>query len=587
MRGRPSVKTYLRPAVAMPGQPLQVEVVLASRSETPIDYVETTLRGTARMQVGRYGSWMPLVEQRARHGRRVLGKGEHRFASRFDVPVELPPTYRGAVAWVEYTLDVHVSIPWWPDRRQSFALPVGASPRDPAPTPQVLVSSLEGPRGSAPFFEIALESSTVEIAGVLAGAVSVSNTRDATIRGVDVVLVARESSMKSSFVHEVPRWRWRIHDGHPEEGRSLPFRIAVPRDLQVGFATPVFGVSWVLDVVADIVWGFDARMRAPLTLVPASEQRPRGQGAGARWVAPVGRERRAVTWSRVAETHGMVNDAAEERMSASVGSASLVVWTQQRGASGLYWVATLKWEPLGIELHAERRSWTNLLSSNRIDLGKSRGAAKLTARAREEAQGRAVLADGAIEAMAVFDEAVVTDDGAVLASRARAETLAQLDAFVTSAVVAAQALALGVARVPPPRTMAAFVPAWRTFASRLGGQLHYGSMRIASTSFGPEAVEVETLWKGPDSVEGTAVRVRLSPPLEAEMDLESPSTSAEARQLAKTIAQSSRSVRLGPSALEALVDGPLEDPATVEPVLQNLSALARSIRGVPQPGPFR
>ena len=111
MRGRPSVRTFLRPHVATPGQPLQVEVVLTSRSETPIDYVETTLRGTAHMQMGKYGSSAPLLGHCARHGPRVLSKGEHRFASRFDVPQGVPPTYRGGVAWVEYVLTVHVSIP--------------------------------------------------------------------------------------------------------------------------------------------------------------------------------------------------------------------------------------------------------------------------------------------------------------------------------------------------------------------------------------------------------------------------------------------------------------------------------------------
>jgi hypothetical protein len=585
MRGRPTVKTYLRPAVARPGSPLQVEVVLTSRSDTPIDYVETTLQGTARMQVGRYGSSVRLLEHRARHGPRTLTRGEHRFASRFNLPTGLAPTYRGAIAWVDYLLTVHVSIPWWPDRRQSFVVPMSSTARGEGLTPRILVSSLDGPRGATPFLELALDSSTIEIGGVLAGAVSTSNTLQTSIRALDLFLVAIESSTQSSFSYEVRRARWRIHDGQPGEGQSIPFRVALPRDLQVAFAAPNFQVSWALDVVADVVWGFDATLRSPVTLVPPSTA-PHGD-EGSRWVAPVGRERRAIAWSTVADRHGMVNDVAEERMSASVGNSSLVVSTQQRGADGLYWIATLKWAPLGIDLHAERRTWTDVFSANRIHLGDGRAASRFSAHAREEGQGRAVLAGGALESLEPFDEATVTDDGAVLASRAQAETLAQLDAFVTGAVVAAQALALGITRVPPPATMAAHVARWEAFASRVGGELRVGPMSISSTSFGPEAIEIETLWSGPGRAEGTVARLRLSPPLEGELDPDSPATSPESRQLAKIITEGVRSVRFGPSALEALVDGPLDDPATLEPVLQNLAALARSIRGVPPAGPFR
>jgi hypothetical protein len=322
-----------------------------------------------------------------------------------------------------------------------------------------------------------------------------------------------------------------------------------------------------------------------VTLVPGRIARPDKDAA--RWVAPVGRERRALTWSTIADRHGMVNDAADERMSANVGGAALVISTQHRGAAGLHWVATVKWAALGIDLHAEPRSWTDLFTPNRLDLGDGRAAAKFTARAREAAQGLAVLGERTLEAVARFDEATVNDDGAVLASRARAETLPQLDAFVKDAIGAAQSLALGIARVPPPEVMEANVDAWRTFASRLGGQLQVGSMKITSTSFGPEAVEIETLWSGPGQIAGTTVRVRLSPPLEQELDLGSPATSAESRKLANAIKAGAVSVRFGPSALEALLDGPLADPSTVEPLLVTLTDLARSIRGVSRTGPFR
>ena len=53
------------------------------------------------------------------------------------------------------------------------------------------------------------------------------------------------------------------------------------------------------------------------------------------------------------------------------------------------------------------------------------------------------------------------------------------------------------------------------------------------------------------------------------------------------ITAEARSVRLGPDALEALVAGPLEDPASVEPLLEKLAMLARAVRGALATGPYR
>ena len=415
MRSRPTVKTLLRPAVASPGAPLLVEVVLTSTSETPVDFVEMRLEGREAVRFGRYGSEEKFLSLAVRHGDRTLAPGEHRLAARFDLPPGASPSYWGAAAFIDYTLAVHVSIPWWPDRRQSFSIPVAAPAVPFTPTPQTVLSTREGPQGTTPFIEASFDSTTLEVGGKLTGAISVVNTGHSTIRGVDLLLVATESPRRGFGSVESQRLRWRIHDGPPEEGKTMPFRIAPGHALGgAGVTGRLFELRWVVEVVVDVAWGPNAVLRAPLTVVALSAS-ARATAVG-RWVAPVGRERRALIWAAVADKYGMVNDAEDERMTASIGAIAVVVQLEQRGTNGLYSTATMRWPSLGIDLHVELRSLADLFVRE-VDVGQSDAARRLVVRAREAAQARAVLSDEALAALSTFAEVRVDDEGATVASR--------------------------------------------------------------------------------------------------------------------------------------------------------------------------
>jgi hypothetical protein len=592
VRSRPNLKTYLRPAVVTSGQTMLVEVVLTSTSETPVDFVRMQLHGYEVVRIANPAITHTVVRLEALHGPRTLGVGEHRLAARFELPAGVPPSYAGSVVAVSYTLDVHVAIPWWPDRRGTFAVPVVSPPvaQGHDPQPQTVVSSLEGPRGTEPYVEVSYDSTVVEIGGVLAGAVSVGNLGNRPVRGVSLELVAVERT-RQGHASKFRRARWRIHDGGARDGEPMPFRVRVPRELSVPIEAHLFEVSFSLQVVVDVAWGSDVKVRTPVTLVPAqtdARASARAEAKASRWVAPVGRERRALIWSTVAHERGLVNDAANETMSATIDAVALEIRLEQRGADGLYALATYRWPNLGIGLHVEPRRWTDVIArAGKLDLGHSTAAAKFTAHAREAAQATALLGAEALGLLARFEEARVDDDGAVVARRGSAQTKAALDAFVTLSVTTAQALARGLRRVPPPASMAAAVPAWDAFARHLGGRLDRGPMAIRGATFGAQPVEVETLWMHGADVAGTAVRVPLSPPLERALDPDAPDLSREARDLVAAITAEARDVHLGPTALEALVQGPLEDPASVEPLLEKLVRLARAMRGVGSAGPFR
>jgi hypothetical protein len=554
-----------------------------------VDFVDLRLEGTELVSEGTATSTHSVVALHARHGPRTLGVGEHRLAAEFQIPASAPPSYAGRHVAVAYKLDVHVAIPWWPDRRGSFVVPVVLPPVAVTPRPNTTVSRLDGPRGTEAYVEASYDSTVLEVGGHLAGAVSLANLGGRAIRGVSLELLAAESSARGGIV-DGPRARWRIHDGAVHEADPIRFRVALPRDLPVSFAGHLFKLQFFLEVVVDVAWGGDVRLRTPVELVPArtdARGAPSG-GAASRWVAPVGRERRALLWAAVAEQRGLVNDAASESMSATIDAVALEVRLEQRGIDGVYALAKFRWPDLGIGLHVEPRRWTDVVArAGIVSLGTEAAAKKFTAHAREAAQAQALLGGGALGLLAKYDESRVDDEGASVARRGAAQSRAQLDAFVAHSVTTAQALARGLRRVPPPALMAKSVPAWEAFAQRLGGRLDRGPMAIRAATFGAQPVEIETLWAEGAEVVGTAVRVPLSPPLERELDPEAPDLSREAKDQMTSIAAEARDTHLGPGALEALVPGPLDDPASVELLLERLVRLARAVRGVGSGGPFR
>jgi len=294
-------------------------------------------------------------------------------------------------------------------------------------------------------------------------------------------------------------------------------------------------------------------------------------------------------FATVAEKRGMAHDHGSERMSTVIGTVTLVVTMQQRGGEGPYMIGTLRWPAIGIDLRARRRTWSDF-GAREFDLGTSPAAQRFTADAREAAQGRALLRDETLRALASFEDVRIEDDGAVIANPGGA-TLEQLDAFTLLVILAARALAFRLEEVPPPASMAASLPIWMAFAAYLGGDVHPGAMRITSTGFGPEAIEIETLWSRfaveGTRVEGTAVRVHLSPPLDHSPEVDAPDTSAESRELAEVVRARARAVRLTASELEAITEGPIHDPSQLEPLLEGLVALARSFQRTRSAGPYR
>jgi hypothetical protein len=589
---------FLSRVAVEPGSSLSVEIVLDSEDETPVDFVELTLRGTQRtvLGAGRGEQHRELIVLSL--GRRetpgVLHRGETSFRVRFDIPAQSPPSYRGVSATVVYELGVHVSIPWWPDRRATFDIRVAVPPVPPRPVPPLLTfgSSAKGAAAEGVYIEASLDRVELAPGGVMQGAASFSNVAMSRVRSIELAFVLTEHMM-APWVSASPAKKYSLTlvKGAPAEGQPIPFKIRLPPDAPPGFAAALFRLSWRLEIRAVVLFGDDVVLRIPIEVVPAVL----GEAPAAKTrVAPVGRERRAIVWAGVAERLGLENDPEHETMRTTLGASSLVISLLQSGEVTST-VARFSWPSLGLDLRVSERAWSDVLGHT-VDLTHAPAAERLIARGREDDQVRSWLGVPLEEALVAFEEVRVDDDGATLTSRGAAHSLDELLGFVKKATELLRLFQDAAARVAPPRAMAAHLPAWQSYAARTQGRLELGRMWIHGATIGVDRFEVQTLWRANGVHEGTVLRFIVDPPLDRDLVADDPSLSPEGRALLAELATKGTRPR-GEPALRVHRDafewhqapdqGVLEDPATLDGTVEALARLARAARGIQSAGPFR
>jgi hypothetical protein len=568
---------------------MQADVVLTCPTSTPIDFVDLVLSGEERLDASSYVLFR--LKAHLVPTEPVLGVGNHTFAAFFDIPPYAPPSHASAFSRVSYTLHVHASVPWWPDRRADFDVHVSpAWKRALLATPSRAASSKAIPQ-RAPYVEVSYESTVLEVGGEVRGAVSVANTIFSTIRGVSLTLSAWVVPCRVFPTSQSPgpprlaaRHSWTLYRGVPLDGEPIPFRATLPRDLSVSFVGTLFEVQYRSTVHVDVAWERDVEVSTPVTIVEARTH-TRSASVGPPRLAPVGYERRALVWNTVANRYGLATE--DERMAVSVDGVTLTVELRPRGRDGLYALGTYRWKRLGINLTVTPHAWSDLLDASKIRLWDPRAKERFTVRAREEEQVMALLDPDIVGLLLEFEDVHIQDDGGTVSSPAGAPALNDLNSFVDRAVKLARLISHSIARLPPPVSLAAALPAWTNFANRIGGRLERGSMSIRDGTFGSSAVEIVTVWSPDACALGTAVRLLLSPSLEKEIDPQSPELSASTREDIAWLLKQAAGLRLGPDVLEAKLAETLQDPARAEPLLSRLALIARSLRGEVAAGPYR
>lgn len=585
MRSRPSLEVFIDPPVPVPGAPLTVRVKLASSSETPIDGVEMRLTGVERRysHTSRSGKSSRRIFRTHTHvalesmtAAETLGLGERRYATRFDLPAGLPPSYADDYSSIVYRLEVRVHIPWWPDRKESFQLLIrppawGASPRGAI----VHATHPNGPIPSAIYMEATVDAESAYLGGALRGVLSLANVTK-RLKSVSLLLVAvNRATFKSSAQSEPVRQYEGTLDPPPKEGVSTPFALAVPERELPSFQAAMFHHLWFFQMRANLSLASDTTLSIPLLIAPL----PPSGSATARLarLPPVGHERRAKIWAHVAHRLGMTNDAASESMSATVGSIAVRIELEHRDEVGLCSVATLGWRDAGIDLQVTERRWTDRLRRRSHEVGHAAFDERFVVRAREEEQARSLMSPAVAGALLEMSEAVLHDDGAVLAAPGGGHRLDKLERFVAMVRACAAAMDQALPHIPPPAIARAAAVAWRAYAVHHKAHFETGSLSLIGLPWDGVVLDIRSQWE-----DGDFLRIDVEHRLDDHVQIDGGSA-----QIALDNARSKHGVQLTDRVVRASATALVDDPQRLEPLFAVVSGLVRTLDPRTARGPYR
>jgi len=580
---------YFARKCARPGERFEVELVLDSKSDTPTDFTSLRLTGTERAVIGdgkgAYYSSFDILRLEVRESERVLTKGVHKKRYIFDIPPNAPPSITGPRCVVHYVFQLHASVPWWPDRRASFVLPVEAQPTSEVGGTPRIVSSSNGPSAGQIYIEASIDRDVLEPNGTLTGAVSVANTAAHRIRRVTVALVASEHVKKpAEYVYEAQRFGITLVEGSPPETDPVAFAIRVPPHVAPTLTASSFRWRWHLEVRAVIAFRDDVVMRVPITIVRTPDGTP--PRAPGRYF-PVGRDRFARVWQEVAMRMGMSLDADGATLRATSGRSSLAL---RRVYDGNAYRLRLdfSWPALGIDMRVSEREWgpMNLLG-NHWSSDHSTANARFDMRAREHAQLATILDRDMLKALVDFSHVFLSDSGGQMSVGIAGTNTGALEGWCRTALTLLRRWDWVSQNVVAPKLMATSLPAWRAFAEATGGKLEVGSMSVRDGAIGVDRFSLETHWRDATLVEATEITFPIEPPLERPMTLSDPALSAAAREAWTALAKDNPTFAVLVNGVTWQVEGSVSDPQTLMTELELAAQLMRALRGRPQSGPFR
>lgn len=512
MRSRPDLSVYLTPTRVCPGERLRARVVLTSRSETPVEGIDVVLVG----KESRYKSSSSSGDTTTMHYHRrevlrlglrfpadILTPGTWDREVTFDIPRDAPPSYRSPLANITYELEVHVHIPWWPDRRERYVVTVETLAVDPGPPrPQIFTTQAGEVRGDAPVLELSLEDDRLRLGGNLAGAVAVTGLGGRRLRRIELACVTVETALVKSSAgpRDVDRRTWILHEGTPAEGASVPFRLAIPKELSPGFRSPFIQVEHAIEAVAVVALGQDIALRVRAHALRSAAARP---GAP---VPLIGSARHLGVWQAAVEqvrltglggVRDMHFDPTQGAASFALGDVAVTVAEEQgavrrrreRGGvaggaplsdSGPCLVAELTWPALGLGLRAAERRWTDF--GQKAEAFDGALTKRFTLQAREPAQAARFLDASLGGALSAFDEAGLDDEGAVVLRRGGVYKVDGLVRFLAQVHHLATDVARATGAIPPPVGLAATAEAWRSFAASREARLRPGDLALSDWS---------------------------------------------------------------------------------------------------------
>jgi len=550
---------------------LALDIVCAD--ETRLDSIGVRFAGMERVEIddqrGELRTPFELARRLAEHV--VLPPGTHRYHAAFFVPRDAPPTYDGARVHVAYSLDVVLVRPWARDVEASF--PVVLHPHAGPRLPSAPIGERAGDGGPASI-EVALDDRVYAPGDLVEGAFAIRRVRPSDRAAPTQITASLVALERSGPGFDRVTERLRIVSRHDidaaQEGRAVRLAARIPEDAPASHATASWGLSWHIECTISAGPGAGTRARVPILVVPL-EGAPRAGEAR----PPVGDERARTGLAAAGAPYGLGLDASGgARLVGRVGGCRVSVEPSAEGELA----GELVYPDLGLGLALVVRNMSG-------DAAEARSAIRV----RDLGQLRAAGGSSLARALGAFKSVEMSDVRAVAwgAAPVREGTW---DARPLLAALVDLAAHIGVmaARVPPPRGTEPLVPAWRAFAESLGAQLVVGGLGIRGGIWRGARVDIWTRFGEDGAPARTEVVMELGTPLGEALDAAAlDRLPLDARDLVEGIAAQAQTLRIGPDEARIVLPAPLEDPAKIGLLLDDVAAVVAKIGRERRSGPYR
>jgi hypothetical protein len=493
---------------------------------------------------------------------------------------QLPGSWTGDRLAVEYAVEVHVDIPWWPDKRVRFAVRiVDARHSIVDEQPTVYVSRVGGPAGKSPYLEFSLGQRSVHPGALLRASAALGNVEHNRYRKLRVELIAQESfpnGIGGHNVHEHAVGRWTVGiDGYPGELQPIRFSVQVPDGLIPAFELHGFRLRWFVQIQADVAWGIDHELRVPIVVQPSALEDTAVAAPQA-----VGSERLRLIWSKVALEHGLELD--HERLQGARAEVRIEV-RRDADEGALRVLGRLEFPNLGLGLRLHRERRMMLL-----------GALETGLATRDDGHTQ-LLTDriGTAITGSEYELLAADDQQLLIGFEHTGLELARLTDFVAWLVELAERVAALPAAIPMPAVMLEHADAWERGAQALGGRLCLAEPRLELERDG---LRVSLACSYDDEGHLRATELTLDPSLAIPSrlhlswsgDTPLPEHALDLRDLAAppSWASSKRvAVHIEAERVRVFLPAPLPDPLLERERIEALLGLGRQLHG--EQGPYR
>lgn len=600
IKTRPKIRLVL-PEWAQPGDRVIAEVILDAKRDVPVEFVRCTLQGWQRSSWGggnqQRNYRLPIVALRAQpSGARELREGQTRFKCSFQLEDDAPPSYDGSRATVEYVIDVHVKVPWWPDARERFVLAVRAKPAKTRGKGRSLHSTEpEGPAGDEPHLEFSLNERHLLPGDTIRGELALANVDFNRYRSARLSLVGTESirNEKGRTLGTLTPWRYAIEVDvqGATEGEPIPFAMKLPEDIHPTFTTVLAKLTWHFEIEVKIAWGKSLTAQVPVRMLPRESRRdqPRARHA----VLSVGNPRVLDIWQEVAAEHGLTFDREDQTMVGRVAGVDVEVCREHRGGDGIFVTARLRYPSLHLAIDGGLVTGLRRVWSGGISVGHDRwdrGHYLAGREARQVLSFMKVL----LPQLLPLRLSDVSDEEMVLELRDAGTARASLARFVAAIRAVAENVERARSAVPIPLAMKGTTKSWHALAKRLGGKLEKARMAVQGRFEGTPA-QVATEWSTDGEPLHTVVAIEVEGALAEKHALvwtegrllngDLAEVPKRARELFEELVTGAVSLSVTTSRIELWDPAPIRDTDHAVSRLEQLVALAAALRG--RHGPYR